>query len=57
MYIYFVNVNINVSINDYSVKYICVVCYLKLRFYCLTSSAMSNLNGADFTTPNGHQRF
>ena len=27
---YFLNVNINVSINDYSFKYICVLCYLKL---------------------------
>ena len=57
MYIYFVNVNINVSINNYSFKYICVVCYLKLRFYCLPPSAMSNLNAADLTTPNSHQRF
>ena len=32
------------KINDYSVKYVCVVCYLKIRFYCLTFSAMSNLN-------------
>ena len=40
----FLNVNINVSISDYSFKYICVVCYLKLRFYCLNCSAMSNLN-------------
>ena len=44
-------------INDYSFKYICLVYYLKLRFYCLTYSAMSNLNSADFTTPNSHQRF
>ena len=28
------NVNIYVSINDYSFKYICLACYLKLRFYC-----------------------
>ena len=28
----------NVSIIDNSFKYICVVCYLKLRFYCLTCS-------------------
>ena len=27
---YFLNVNINVSINDYSFKYICVLYYLKL---------------------------
>ena len=58
----FFNVNIffkckYVRINDYSFKYVCVVCYLKIRFYCLTFSAMSNLNSADFTTPNSHQRF
>ena len=40
----------NVRIYDYSFKYICVVRYLKLRFSCLTYSAMSNLNPADFTT-------
>ena len=45
------------TISDYSFKYICLVSYLKLRFYCLTCSAMSNLNSADFTTPNTHQRF
>ena len=39
-------------INDYSFKYVCVVCYLKIRFYCLTFSAMSNLNQANFITPN-----
>ena len=44
------NVNIYVSINDYSFKYICLACYLKLRFYCLTCSAMSNLTSPDFTT-------
>ena len=48
MYIYFLNVN--VSINDYSFKYICLGSYLKLSFHCLTCSAMSNLNSADFTT-------
>ena len=48
--------NINVRTNNNSFKYICVTCYLKLRFYCLTSSAMSNLNAADFTTPNSHHR-
>ena len=37
----FLNVNIYVSINDYLFKYIYLVCYLKLRFYCLTYSAMS----------------
>ena len=31
----FLTVNINVSINNFSFKYICVVCYLKLRFPCL----------------------
>ena len=36
--------NINMSICDYSSKYICIVCYLKLRFYCLPCSAMSILN-------------
>ena len=46
-----------VGINDYSFKYVCVVCCFKIRFYCLTFSAMSNLNSADFTTPNSHQRF
>ena len=49
--------NINVSINDNSFKYICVICYLKLWFYCLISSAMSNLNSADFATPDSYQRF
>ena len=38
------------SINDYSFKYICLACYLKLRFYCLACSAMSNLTSTDFTT-------
>ena len=49
--------NINVSINDNSFKYICVIYYLKLWFYCLISSAMSNLNSADFATPDSYQRF
>ena len=44
------NANIYVSINDHSFKYICLACYLKLRFYCLTYSAMSNLTSPDFTT-------
>ena len=57
VYMYSVNENINVSINDYSFKYICVVCYLKLHLYCHTSSVMSNLDSADFTTPNNHQIF
>ena len=43
-------VNIYASINDYSFKYICLVCYLKLRFYCLTCSVMSNLTSPEFTT-------
>ena len=45
------------SIIDNSFKYICVACYLKLRFYCLTRSAMSNLNSTVFTAPNSHHRF
>ena len=40
-----------VRINDYSFKYVCVACSLKIRFYCLTFSAIWNLNSADFTTP------
>ena len=39
-------------INYYSFKYVCVVFYLKIRFYCLTFSVMSNLNEANFITPN-----
>ena len=46
-----------VRINDYSFKYVYVVCCLKIRFYCLAFPAMSNLNSADFTTSNSHQRF
>ena len=41
-----------VRINDCSFKYVCVVCCLKICFYCLTLSAISNLNSADFTTRN-----
>ena len=41
-----------VRINDYSFKYVCVVYCLKIRFYCLSFSATSNLNSANFTTPN-----
>ena len=41
-----------VRMNDCSFKHVCVVCCLKIRFYCLTFSAISNLNSADFTTPN-----
>ena len=51
MYVYFLKVNVYVSISDYLFKYIYLVCYLKFGFYCLTCSAMSNLNSADFTTP------
>ena len=29
--------------NDYSFKYVCVICCLKIRFYCLTFSALSNM--------------
>ena len=39
-------------IKSYSFKYVCVVCCLKIRFYCLNFSVMSNLNSADFTTLN-----
>ena len=39
-------------INECLFKYVCVVCCLKNRFYCLTFSAISNLNSADFTTSN-----
>ena len=58
----FFNVNIffqckYVRINDYSFKYVCIVCCLKIRFYCLAFFAMMNLNSADFTAPNSHQRF
>ena len=34
----FLIVNINVSINNFSFKYICVVCYLKLRFVASLAS-------------------
>ena len=39
-------------INDYSFEYVYVVCCLKIRFYCLIFSAMSNMNSADSTTSN-----
>ena len=52
-----INVNIKVSISDYLFKYICLVCYLKIYFYCLTCSAMPNLNSVDSITPNSHHRF
>ena len=56
------NVNISfkceyVKVNDYSFKYVCVVCCLKISFYCLTFSAMLDLNSAYFTTPKCHHRF
>ena len=58
----FFNVNIffeckYVRINDYSFKSVCIACSLKTRFHCFTFSALSNLNSADFTTPNSQQRF
>ena len=43
------NVNICVSISEYSFKYICQAYYLKRRFYCFACSAMSNLTPPDFT--------
>ena len=53
----FFNINIffkckYVRIKDYLCKYVCAVCSLNIRFYCLTFSAISNLNSAGFTTPN-----
>ena len=47
----YVNLNmfliVNVSINNFSFKYICAVCYLKLRFSCLTCLR-------DFNSQNGN---
>ena len=57
IYIYILNVNIYVSINDYLFKYIYLVRFVKFRFYCLTCSAVLNLNLADFKTPNNYQGF
>ena len=58
MYIYFLIVNIYVITNDsLFIKYIYLAYYVKFRFYCFTCSTMSNLNLADFTTPNNHQAF
>ena len=57
MYMYCLNINIYVRINDCLFKYNYLVYYLKFLFYWLTCSAMSNLNLADFTTSNSHQRF
>ena len=54
-YFFIVNIFFNckyVRTNDYSFKHVRVVCCLKIRFYCLTFSAISNLNSADFTTQN-----
>ena len=36
--IYFLNVNIYVSINDCLFKYVYLLCYVKFRFYCPTFS-------------------
>ena len=41
-----------VIINEYLLKYIYLVCYLKFHFYCVTCFVMSNLNSADFITAN-----
>ena len=57
MYMYCLNINIYVSINDCLFKYNYLGYYLKFLFYWITCSATSNLNLADFTTPNSHQRF
>ena len=53
-YFFIINMFFNskyVRTNDYSFKNVRVVCCLNIRFYCLTFSAISNLNSADFTTP------
>ena len=53
-YFFIVNIFFNckyVRTNDYSFKHVHVVCCLYIRFYCLTFSAISNLNSADFSTP------
>ena len=42
----------NGRISDYSSKYVYEVRCLKIRFYSFTFSAMSNLNSANFTTPD-----
>ena len=44
--------NVNMRINDYSFKYVCIVCCVKICFYCLTFFAMLNFNSTDFTAPN-----
>ena len=54
-YFFIVNIFFNckyVRTMDYSFKHVRVVRCLKVRFYCLTFSAISNLNSADLTTPN-----
>ena len=54
-YFFIVNIFFNckyVRTKDCSFKHVRVVRCLKIRFYCLTFSAVSNLNSADFTTPN-----
>ena len=58
MYIYFLNVNIYLSTDDYLFKYYYLVYMLRKVLFLLSHlSAISNLNLADFTTPNNHQRF
>ena len=57
----FFNVNVffkykYVRMNNYSFKYACVVCCLKIRFHCLTFSAMSNLNSMISQDQTSHQR-
>ena len=37
----------NSFVAEVTFKYIWVVCYLKLRFYCLACSTMLDLNSAD----------
>ena len=39
-------------LNDCSFGYVCVVCCFKIRFYCVTFSAILNLNLANFTKSN-----
>ena len=54
-YFFIVNTFFNckyVRANGYSFKHVRVVCCLKIRFYSLTFSPISNLNSADFATPN-----
>ena len=49
----FFNVNIffkckYVRINDYSFKYVCIICCLKVCFYCLTFFAMPNFSSDNY---------